>query len=102
MNSVAYNNLTPAQQDFINAIRTHGPGLGLDISQEKYTRMSMRLIAEAHKGNRRIPDWIARDLARRGSRGIFLIPEVIEMADEEAAPVAEALESVQEMAAAIG
>ena len=62
----------------------------------------MRLIAEAHKGNRRIPDWIARDLARRGSRGIFLIPEVMEMADSQTAPVAEALASVQQMAAAIG
>ena len=101
MNSVAYNNLTPAQQDFINAIRSHGPAMGMDITQEKYSRESMRQIAEAHKGNRRIPDWIARDLARRGGRGIFLIPEVIEVADEQA-PVAEALESVQEMAAAIG
>ena len=57
--------LTPAQLAFIDAIRTHGPAMGLDITQEKYTRESMRQIALKFKGNKRIPDWIARDLARR-------------------------------------
>tara|TARA_Y100001973_G_C5186784_1_gene328367 strand:+ start:1819 stop:2133 length:315 start_codon:yes stop_codon:yes gene_type:complete len=100
--------LTPAQLAFIDAIRTYGPAMGLDITQEKYTRESMRQVALKFKGNKRIPDWIARDLARRGERGIFLIPEVAapaqapEATDEAtAAPVAEALESVREMASAI-
>ena len=100
--------LTPAQLAFIDAIRTYGPAMGLDITQEKYTRESMRQVALKFKGNKRIPDWIARDLARRGERGIFLIPEVAapaqapEATDEAtASPVAEALESVREMAEAI-
>lgn len=103
--------LTPAQLAFIDAIRTYGPAMGLDITQEKYTRESMRQVALKFKGNKRIPDWIARDLARRGERGIFLIPEVAapaqapeateEATDATAAPVAEALESVREMASAI-
>ena len=103
--------LTPAQLAFIDAIRTYGPAMGLDITQEKYTRESMRQVALKFKGNKRIPDWIARDLARRGERGIFLIPEVATPATapeavEEAtetmtAPVAEALASVQQMAEAV-
>ena len=99
--------LTPAQIAFIDAIRTYGPAMGLDITQEKYTRESMRQVALKFKGNKRIPDWIARDLARRGERGIFLIPEVAapaqapEAEEATAAPVAEALASVQQMAEAV-
>ena len=100
--------LTPAQIAFIDAIRTYGPAMGLDITQEKYTRESMRQVSLKFKGNKRIPDWIARDLARRGERGIFLIPEVAapaanatEMDSSCAAPVAEACQSVREMADAI-
>ena len=99
--------LTPAQLAFIDAIRTYGPAMGLDITQEKFTRESMRQVSLKFKGNKRIPDWIARDLARRGERGIFLIPEVaapasaLEAEEATAAPVAEALESVREMAEAI-
>lgn len=101
--------LTPAQIAFIDAIRTYGPAMGLDITQEKFTRESMRQVSLKFKGNKRIPDWIARDLARRGERGIFLIPEVAapaanateEMDSSCAAPVAEACQSVREMADAI-
>ena len=103
--------LTPAQLAFIDAIRTYGPAMGLDITQEKFTRESMRQVSLKLKGNKRIPDWVARDLARRGERGIFLIPEVAASATapeavEEAtevmpAAVAEALASVQQMAEAV-
>ena len=100
--------LTPAQLAFIDAIRTYGPAMGLDITQDKYTRESMRQVSLKLKGNKRIPDWIARDLARRGERGIFLIPEVAAPAtapeaveEATAAPVAEALASVKQMAQAV-
>jgi len=103
--------LTPAQLAFIDAIRTYGPAMGLDITQDKYTRESMRQVSLKLKGNKRIPDWVARDLARRGERGIFLIPEVAAPATapeavEEAtevmpAAVAEALASVKQMAEAV-
>ena len=103
--------LTPAQLAFIDAIRTYGPAMGLDITQDKYTRESMRQVSLKLKGNKRIPDWIARDLARRGERGIFLIPEVAapaaapeaveEVPEVMPAAVAEALASVQQMAEAV-
>ena len=103
--------LTPAQLAFIDAIRTYGPAMGLDITQEKFTRESMRQVSLKLKGNKRIPDWVARDLARRGERGIFLIPEVAapataseaveEVPEVMPAAVAEALASVQQMAEAV-
>ena len=76
MNS-SYNNLTRRQQTYIDAVRVHGPGMGVDITKEEYSRAELRPISLKMKGKVWIPNWITHDQSRRVSRGVFRIPEVL-------------------------
>lgn len=76
MNS-SYNNLTNRQKVYIDAIREHGPGMGVDITKEEYSRAELRPISLKMKGKMWIPNWITHDQSRRVSRGVFRIPEVL-------------------------
>ena len=75
MNS-AYNTLSNRQKVYIDAIREHGPTLGIDITKSTFTRKDLRPISEEFKGKPWIPNWITHDQSRRTARGEFSIPEV--------------------------
>ena len=75
MNS-AYNELSKRQKVYIDAIREHGPALGVDVTKSTFTRKDLRPISEEFKGKPWIPNWITHDQSRRLARGEFSIPEV--------------------------
>ena len=75
MNS-SYDNLTNRQKTYIDAIREHGPDMGVDITKEEFSRAELRPISLKMKGKVWIPNWITHDQSRRVSRGVFRIPEV--------------------------
>jgi hypothetical protein len=72
----AYNELSKRQKVYIDAIREHGPTLGVDITKSTFTRKDLRPISEEFKGKPWIPNWITHDQSRRTARGEFSIPEV--------------------------
>ena len=84
MNS-AYDQLSKRQKVYVDAIREHGPDLGIDITKSTFTRKELRPISEEFKGKPWIPNWITHDQSRRLARGEFNIPEV-PVSVEEAAP----------------
>jgi len=71
-----YDNLTNRQKTYIDAIREHGPGMGVDITKEEFSRAELRPISLKMKGKVWIPNWITHDQSRRVARGVFRIPEV--------------------------
>tara|TARA_X000001382_G_scaffold13924_2_gene9028 strand:- start:91 stop:417 length:327 start_codon:yes stop_codon:yes gene_type:complete len=75
MNS-SYDNLTNRQKTYIDAIREHGPDMGVDITKEEFSRAELRPVSLKMKGKVWIPNWITHDQSRRVSRGVFRIPEV--------------------------
>ena len=77
---MTYDELTNRQQAYIDAIRTHGPACGIDITKDQYSRAELRQVSMLMKGKRWIPNWIPHDQSRRCSRGVFSIPEVMEPA----------------------
>jgi hypothetical protein len=92
-----YDNLTKRQQQYIDAIREHGPDLGIDITKTEYSRAELRPVSLKMKGKVWIPNWITHDTARRAGRGMFAIPEVPVMLTEDA-PKTEAVEPEAVMA----
>lgn len=88
MNS-SYDNLTNRQKTYIDAIREHGPDMGVDITKEEFSRAELRPVSLKMKGKVWIPNWITHDQSRRVSRGVFRIPEVTTtVADEVQVPPA--------------
>ena len=81
---MTYNELTKRQQAYIDAIRTHGPACGIDITKDQYSRAELRQISMLMKGKKWIPNWITHDQSRRCARGVFSIPEVKTEAPAEA------------------
>jgi len=75
-----YSELTNRQQAYIDAIRTHGPDCGMDTTKEEYSRAELRQVSMKMKGKKWIPNWITHDQARRAGRGVFMIPEVADVA----------------------
>jgi len=71
-----YNELSNRQKMYVDAIREHGPTMGLDITKTVFTRSELRPISEEMKGKPWIPNWITHDQSRRDGRGAFSIPEV--------------------------
>jgi len=72
----SYDNLTKAQKAYVDAIRTHGPTLGIDTEKDTFSRAELRQISLQEKGKIWIPNWITHDKARRVDRGVFRITEV--------------------------
>ena len=72
----SYDNLTKAQKAYVDAIRTHGPTLGIDTEKDTFSRTELRQISLQEKGKIWIPNWITHDKARRVDRGVFRITEV--------------------------
>jgi hypothetical protein len=82
-----YDNLTNRQKTYIDAIREHGPDMGVDITKEEFSRAELRPVSLKMKGKVWIPNWITHDQSRRVSRGVFRIPEVTTtVADEVQVP----------------
>ena len=79
-----YDNLTKRQQTYVNAVREHGPALGLDITKEEYSRAELRPVSLKMKGKVWIPNWITHDQSRRVARGVFRIPEIALGSTEDA------------------
>jgi len=71
-----YNELSNRQKMYVDAIREHGPAMGLDITKTVFTRSELRPISEEMKGKPWIPNWITHDQSRRDGRGAFSLPEV--------------------------
>ena len=81
---MTYDQLTNRQQQYIDAIRTHGPACGIDITKDQYSRAELRQVSMLMKGKKWIPNWITHDQSRRVGRGMFNIPEVMTEAPAEA------------------
>ena len=50
----SYDNLTKAQKAYVDAIRTHGPTLGIDIDKDMFSRAELRQISLQEKGKIRV------------------------------------------------
>ena len=74
------SNLTKRQQAYIDAIITHAPSLGIDTNKTEFSRAELRQVSMQEKGKVWIPNWITHDQSRRAGRGIFNIPEVMDVA----------------------
>ena len=74
---MTYDQLTKRQQQYIDAIRTHGPTCGIDITKDQYSRAELRQVSMIMKGKKWIPNWITHDQSRRSGRGVIMIPEVV-------------------------
>ena len=75
-----YSELTKRQCMYVDAIRAHGPDLGIDITKGEYSRAELRQVSMKMKGKKWIPNWITHDQSRRAGRGLFMIPEVANVA----------------------
>ena len=73
----SYDNLTKSQKAYVDAIRTHGATLSIDITKDTFSRAELRQISLQEKGKIWIPNWITHDQSRRAGRGVFNIPEVV-------------------------
>jgi len=78
--------LTNRQLNYVNAIITHGPGLGIDVNKTQFSRAELRQVSMTEKGKIWIPNWITHDQSRRAGRGLFNIPEVQECLADNVAP----------------
>ena len=73
------NTLTTRQQLYVDAIIEHAPSLGINTNKTEFSRSVLRSVSVAFKGKIWIPNWITHDQSRRRGRGVFHIPEVMEM-----------------------
>jgi len=71
-------NLSNRQVAYVTAITTYAPTLGIDTNKKEFSRAELRQVSMSLKGKKWIPNWITHDQSRRASRGVFLIPEVME------------------------
>lgn len=71
-------NLSNRQMVYLNAIMELAPTLGIDLNKNTFSRAELRQVSMALKGKKWIPNWITHDHSRRSSRGVFLIPEIME------------------------
>ena len=53
---MTYDQLTKRQQQYIDAIRTHGPACGIDITKDQYSRAELRQVSMLMKGKKWIPN----------------------------------------------
>jgi len=78
MNNEAYNNLTKAQQLYVDSIReVGGIQLGYDLTKTNWTRKELVAVSMIRQNNDDVPNWIVKDHARRVSRGVYSVPEVV-------------------------
>ena len=78
MNSEAYNNLTKAQQLYVDSIREIGGiQLGYDLTKSNWTRKELVAVSMIRQNNDDVPNWIVKDHSRRVSRGVYSILEVV-------------------------
>ena len=80
MNSAEFNNLTKAQQLYVESIREIGGGqLGYDLTKTNWTRKELVAVSMIRQNNDDVPNWIVKDHSRRVSRGVYAIPELIDV-----------------------
>ena len=78
MNNEAFNNLTKAQQLYVESIREIGGGqLGYDLTKSNWTRRELIAVSLIRQNNDDVPNWIVKDHARRVGRGVYSVPEVV-------------------------
>jgi len=77
MTNDAFNNLTKAQQLYVESIREIGGiQLGYDLTKPNWTRKELTAVSMIRQSNDDVPNWIVKDQSRRVSRGVYAIPEV--------------------------
>ena len=72
-------NISKRQQAYVEAIQTYANDIGIDLTTETFTRAELRLVSMKLKGKRWIPNWITHDQSRRTGRGVFSIPEAVQV-----------------------
>jgi len=75
--------LSKTQQKYIDSVIEHAGTLGIDINKKNFSRAELRLVSMTIKGKKWIPNWITHDQSRRVDRGVFSIPEIMEMANPQ-------------------
>ena len=72
-------NISNRQQAYVKAIQTYANDIGIDLTTETFTRAELRLVSMKLKGKKWIPNWITHDQSRRMGRGMFSIPEAVQV-----------------------
>ena len=74
----AFNKLTKSQQMYVESIRKIGGEWGYDLRKTNWTRKELVAVSMKRQSNDDVPNWIVKDAARRVSRGVYYIPEVVD------------------------
>ena len=78
MYTEAFNNLTKAQQLYVESIREIGGNqLGYDLTKSNWTRKELIAVSLIRQNNDDVPNWIVKDHSRRVGRGVYSVPEVV-------------------------
>lgn len=79
----AFNKLTKSQQMYVESIREiGGEQLGYDLTKTNWTRKELVAVSMIRQSNDDVPNWIVKDGSRRISRGVYHIPEIVELSDD--------------------
>ena len=85
--TMIYNNLSNRQKAYIDTIVREAPDLGINTNKGIFSRAELRQVSMVSKGKKWIPNWITHDVSRRADRGVFHIPEVMDVMSTVAADV---------------
>ena len=75
----AFNKLTKTQQMYVESVRTIGGEWGYDLTKSNWTRLELTAVSMKRQGNDDVPNWIVKDQSRRVSRGVYSIPEIVDV-----------------------
>ena len=75
----AFNKLTKTQQMYVESVRTIGGDWGYDLTKTNWTRLELTAVSMKRQGNDDVPNWIVKDQSRRVGRGVYAIPEIVDV-----------------------
>ena len=76
----AFNKLTKSQQMYVESIRKiGGEQLGYDLTKTNWTRKELVAVSMIRQSNDDVPNWIVKDGSRRIGRGVYAIPEIVDV-----------------------
>jgi hypothetical protein len=75
----AFNKLTKSQQMYVESIRKIGGEWGYDLTKTNWTRQELVAVSMKRQSNDDVPNWIVKDMSRRVGRGVYAIPEIVDV-----------------------
>ena len=75
----AFNKLTKSQQMYVESIRKIGGEWGYDLTKTNWTRKELVAVSMKRQSNDDVPNWIVKDASRRVGRGVYYIPEIVDV-----------------------